>query len=223
MMIWVEGLIGAGKTTFCHAVVAALPELRALEEPVADNPYLERFYLTPKRWAFPMQIDLLFRRFAIQKLAAYESISDSPCQGVLIDRGMPGDRVFAKLHYERGNIDFLEWQTYNRVYKMLACSLLPPSILIYLHVDPRTAMDRIWTRKRKAELALDLDYLKHLQSGYEEMLAELAAGSHPWGRGVEIWKVDWNEWGVSGALIEALRDRVICGLGRVGKVDPRAE
>jgi deoxyadenosine/deoxycytidine kinase len=223
MMIWVEGLIGAGKTTFCHKVAKAIPEIRVLEEPVQTNPYLERFYLSPKRWAFPMQIDLLFRRFVIQKLAAYEALNGEPYRAVLIDRGMPGDRVFAQLHYARGNMDFLEWQTYGRVYKMLACSLLPPSILIYLHVDPKRAMDRIWERKREAELALDLEYLIQLQNGYEQMLSELAAGNHPWGRQVEIWKVDWNQWGMAGALIDALRDRVIRGLGRAGENGARAE
>jgi deoxyadenosine/deoxycytidine kinase len=222
MMIWVEGIIGAGKTTFCRVVAEQLP-LRVLEEPVEDNPYLERFYLSPKRWAFPMQIDLLYRRYVVQKLAAYESIGEGGYCGALIDRGMPGDRVFARLHYEADNMSYLEWQTYERIYKTLACSLLPPSILIFLHVDPRTAFDRVRARNRPAEGAVDLDYLERLHAGYLEMLAEIRSGVHPWGRGVEIWKVDWNQAGVDGALIEALRDRVLSGLGRVGKMDAGAE
>lgn len=222
MLIWVEGIMGSGKTTFCREVAAEMLPLRVLEEPVKDNRYLERFYLAPKRWAFPMQVDLLFRRYAFQKLASFEEVADAGYRGVLIDRGMPGDRVFARLHFEAGNMDELEWETYNRIYKTLACSLLPPSLLIFLHVDPNRALDRIRERKRPAELAVDLEYLQRLHAGYQEMLAELTTGSHPWGRGVEIWKVDWNEWGVSRALIGALRDRVISGLVRVGKMDAGA-
>jgi deoxyadenosine/deoxycytidine kinase len=221
MLIWVEGILGAGKTTFCREVAEQLP-LRCLEEPVEDNPYLERFYLAPARWAFPMQIDLLYRRYVIQKLAAYESIGEGGYHGALIDRGMPGDRVFARLHYEAGNMSFLEWSTYQRIYKTLACSLLPPSILIFLHVDPRTAMDRVIARNRSAEVGLELAYLEKLHQGYQEMLVEIQSGVHPWGRGVEIWKVDWNQEGVSGALIDALRDRVLSGLGRASKVDSGA-
>lgn len=222
MLIWVEGIMGAGKTTFCRQVADELP-LRVLEEPVKDNRYLERFYLAPARWAFPMQVDLLFRRYTFQKLASFEEVADAGYQGVLIDRGMPGDRVFAQLHYQAGNMDAAEWETYNRIYKTLACSLLPPSLLIFLHVDPRVAMDRVMARKRPAELGLSIDYLEKLAAGYEEMLAEIASGAHPWGRGVEIWKVDWNcTAGVPAALIAALRDRVISGLGRIGKMDAGA-
>jgi len=55
-IIWIEGGIGAGKTTLTEKMAKAL-NLRAIYEPVEGNPYLARFYEEPKRWAFPMQIE----------------------------------------------------------------------------------------------------------------------------------------------------------------------
>ena len=42
-LIWVEGIIGAGKSTFSREIAKRL-ELRLIEEPVETNPYLEKFY-----------------------------------------------------------------------------------------------------------------------------------------------------------------------------------
>ena len=50
-IIWVEGIIGAGKSTFAKYLAEKL-EFRLLSEPV-DNEYLTLFYENPKRWAFP--------------------------------------------------------------------------------------------------------------------------------------------------------------------------
>ncbi len=102
-IIWIEGNIGAGKTTLSHILEKELG-YRGFYEPVDSNPYLQDFYEDPKRWAFPMQIEMLHRRYAMQQLAAYECTAYSEYHGAIIDRGLPGDRVFAKIHTDEGNI-----------------------------------------------------------------------------------------------------------------------
>lgn len=52
-LIWVEGLIGCGKSTFSKEVGSRLG-LRVIEEPVATNPYLGKFYKEPQKYAFGM-------------------------------------------------------------------------------------------------------------------------------------------------------------------------
>ena len=42
-IIWIEGIIGCGKTTLTEMLAAAL-KLRAIFEPVDSNPYLKLFY-----------------------------------------------------------------------------------------------------------------------------------------------------------------------------------
>ncbi len=190
-VIWVEGIIGSGKTRLTKALAEAL-ELRALFEPVKSNPYLSRFYNNPKRWAFPMQIELLHRRYAMQKLAAFEATMAGGHQGAVLDRGLPGDRVFAKLHMLKGNMSEMEWDTYERAYDTMTCSLIPPSLLIYLEVDPEVALERVVKRARNAEVGIGIDYLRELHKGYLDLLVEIESSDHPWSRGMDTMRVPWN-------------------------------
>ena len=101
-IILVEGTIGVGKTTIAKKIAQML-NFRPLLEPVDSNPYLERFYKDMQRWAFPMQMELLMKRYLMHKLASLEALSGSQFNGVVLDRGLPGDRVFYKLAFFKGN------------------------------------------------------------------------------------------------------------------------
>ena len=190
-IIWIDGLIGAGKTTISKKISKVL-NFRPLLEPVDSNPYLTNFYIDPQRWAFSMQIDLLLKRYAMHKLANMEAMSTSQFNGVVLDRGLPGDRVFAKVAYLSGNISELEWDTYNRAFTYLTYNLGSPDMLIFLDVDPKVAKDRLEARKREAEDGIPLDYYKKLYRGYLDMITEIESGNTIWGRGVEVFKVGWN-------------------------------
>ena len=47
-LIWVEGIIGAGKSSLGKRLAEEL-NFRLMEEPVEENPFLEKFYDDPKR------------------------------------------------------------------------------------------------------------------------------------------------------------------------------
>ena len=191
-IIWVEGLIGAGKTTLATALAERL-NLRALFEPIGSNPYLKDFYCDQKRWAFPMQIELMMRRYAMQKTAAYEAVSsDSQWSGCVLDRGLPGDRVFCRLHMLHENMSHKEWETYERAYEIMACSITPPSLLIFLDIEPEVALQRVVERNRDAEKGLPLKYLQDLRAGYLDLLVEIESGTHAWSRGMEVKRIPWN-------------------------------
>ncbi|MHA2244072.1 MAG: deoxynucleoside kinase [Candidatus Hodarchaeales archaeon] len=210
-IIWVEGIIGSGKSTFSRMIAKGL-NVRLLSEPV-DNEYLTIFYEDPKRWAFAMQIDLLHKRYSLQKLAAYEAslaaMGESKYQGVVLDRGLPGDRVFARLHMLEGNISKVEWRTYLRAYETMTCSLIPPSLLIYLDVEPLTAMKRVQNRDRSYERAgVPIKYLEKLQQGYLDLIAEIQSGQHSWSRGMEIMRIPWNtDHQPTDSILENLRKK----------------
>ena len=187
-----EGIIGCGKSTLAKKIGETL-NFRVFQEPVGSNPYLTRFYKDPKRWAFPMQIALLFRRFAMQKTAAFETVSpDSMWAGAVIDRSLPGDRCFCSLHMKYGNIDPLEWETYQDCYEIMSCSLIPPGMMIFLDTEPKVAYERIKTRGREAEKNISIEYLQDLQKGYYDLLVEMESGIHPWSRGQKLIKIPWN-------------------------------
>jgi deoxyadenosine/deoxycytidine kinase len=191
-LIWVEGIIGSGKTTFSREVGRRL-NLRIIEEPVETNPYLEVFYKDPKTYAFGMQVLLLHRRYAMQQQASWECGTQvGPWEGAILDRSLSGDRVFAKLHMRSGNINELDWRTYEEAHFTMARCLLPPTLLVYLDVQPKTAFDRMKKRNRGAEAGVPMDYLITLRAGYEELLRECEQGLLPWGHSVKTTRLIWD-------------------------------
>jgi deoxyadenosine/deoxycytidine kinase len=190
-LLWVEGIIGCGKTTFTKEVGKRL-NLRVLQEPVDSNPYLEPFYKDPKKYAFAMQIYLLHKRFAMQQLASMEATGVGGYEGAILDRSLAGDRVFAKLHRDAGNIEHLDWQNYEECYGIMCRTLLPPTRFIFLDVQPETAYERMKNRNRDAEAGVPLEYLQQLRDGYQELIEEAERGLMPWSHAVKVTRLVWD-------------------------------
>lgn len=162
-LIWVEGIIGAGKSTFSREIAKRL-QLRLIEEPVEDNPYLGPFYQDPKTHAFGMQVFLLHRRYAIQQLASLEATGVGGYQGAIIDRSLSGDRVFAKLHLQEGNISELD-------------------------VEEDHERGR---QEGSAHDAVSLFVGPPVQAGYRELLDEAERGLLPWSHAVRVCRIPWD-------------------------------
>lgn len=194
-ILWVEGNIGAGKTTFTKLFVET-KNYRAFYEPVDQNPYLELFYKDMKRWAYPMQIHLLQRRYGMQQQAAYESLSHSKWDGCIMDRGLPGDRVFLENLYESGYIHKLEYETYQDIYELMTRTLTPPSLLIYLETSVEVCFQRAKGRAREQEKSVEdtdfYNYLVALEKNYEKLVVQVEKGRHVWSTGITVLRLDWN-------------------------------
>jgi len=200
-MIWTEGIIASGKTTFVKGL-AEYMGLRALFEPVTDNPLLEKFYAEmedraknpthePSRYAFAIQMHLMSRRHAMQQLGAWED-RHGEYKGAVLDRGLPGDRVFCKLHIEEGNIEPGFWDVYEYFYDVMSLNMPTPNLIVYLDVEPETAFHRMCGRGRECEAKVPLSYLQKLHRGYLDLLSEIDSGAHRWSRGIKILRVPWN-------------------------------
>lgn len=190
-VIWIEGIIGSGKSTLTATVAKEL-NLRPIYEPVEDNPYLSLFYKNQDRWAFPMQVELMARRYGMQLQALAEAMAGGQWQGAVLDRGLPGDRVFAKMLTKGGQISDLEWDTYQKLYDHMTTWITSPRLLVFLDVEPEVAHERVAKRGREAEAGIPLEYLKDLRKGYLDLLVEVESGKHHWSRGMEVVKVPWN-------------------------------
>jgi deoxyadenosine/deoxycytidine kinase len=189
-VIWVEGIIGAGKTTLTKKLAEAL-DLRAVFEPVDDNPLLEKFYQDPDKWAFPMQMYLMAKRHTMQQLCAWEA-RHGEYKGAVIDRGLPGDRVFCKMLSEDGKIIPECWDIYQYFYDVMSLNLPIPNLLVFLDADPETAFERMQKRGRDAESTVPLEYLQRLRKGYLDLLVEIESHAHAWSRGMDVMRVPWN-------------------------------
>lgn len=191
-VIWIDGIIGAGKTTLTRTVAQILG-MRAIFEPVDDNPLLGRFYEDQARYAFSMQMLLMWKRYGLQQLAVAEAAHGDAYKGAIIDRGLPGDRVFARMHVRNGNIDGELWPVYEGFYRQMMLGLPTPTMFVFLDVRPEVAFERVRRRARSAEGGLPIDYLRDLRSEYLMLISEIQSGDHAWSRGMVVHVVDWNE------------------------------
>ncbi len=166
--IAVAGNIGVGKSTLVHLLSKRLG-WKAFYEPVTENPYLADFYYDMRQWAFHSQIF-----FLIQRLRAHRQLSLYP-SSVLQDRTVYEDaEVFARNLYLQGFIQQRDYDTYNELYQVLCESLLAPDLLIYLRAPVKVLYDRIVQRGREYERRISIDYLRQLNTLYEEWIASFS-------------------------------------------------
>jgi len=190
-LIYVEGGVGAGKTTVTKALAARL-NLRVFEEPVNEE-LLAEFYADladgGKR-GIPaiFQFEMLHRRYAMQLAAAAECLlpDGTGFAGAILDRCLFGDRVFASILAEDGLITAVAFGVYERAVQNMKLGLYPPTLLLYLDARPETCLDRIRKRGRPQEKDITLAYLQRIHEGYKKLLAEAKTACFPWSHAVRI-------------------------------------
>lgn len=190
-VIWLEGIIGAGKTTFMKEVGSRLG-YKLLEEPVEENFYLNSFYSDPAKYAFSMQIYLLHHRFTMKQIAMFEAARGIE-HGIMLDRSLAGDAVFEQMLYEDDLICDLDHKCYRYCYDVMSRTIQFPTLVVYLSVTPEVAYGRILSRGRSAETAISLEYLTKLHSGYEQLICTMESGRTAWGRGLRVLRLDVNK------------------------------
>lgn len=159
-MIIIEGQIGAGKTTMGEILERrfGIPLYQELGNPDTLN-LLDRFYADKSRWAFTMQIHFLNERFRMIK-------DIHAAGGGLLDRSIFGDRIFAELLYEDGDMSPEEFHSYSALLENMLEHAQPPALLIYLDCSVDAAIERIMIRNRGLEAGIPRDYLEKLNRKY---------------------------------------------------------
>ncbi|NJK82046.1 MAG: deoxynucleoside kinase [Chloroflexaceae bacterium] len=160
-MIVIAGNIGVGKTELTRLLAERLHG-QPLFEAVSDNPYLADYYQDMQRWGFHTQVFFLVRRmqhhYAMQKQSGI----------ILQDRSIYEDsEIFARNLYEQGDITPRDWNTYLELYNLLAQSLQPPQLVIYLSATIDTMQQRIAQRGHAYERRIPRAYLEQLQVLYD--------------------------------------------------------
>ncbi|MBQ4334077.1 MAG: deoxynucleoside kinase, partial [Myxococcaceae bacterium] len=124
--IAVAGNIGAGKTELVGFLCRRYG-LKPFYEPNDTNPYLADFYRDMKTWAFQSQIYFLTHKFRLHREL------ERTAGAVVQDRTIYEDaEIFARNLYRQRLMTKRDWQTYCELYDVIAKSLEPPDIMIYL-------------------------------------------------------------------------------------------
>ncbi len=163
-LILVAGNIGAGKTSITEKLGERLGWQTGYES-VADNPYLPDFYANMAQWSFHLQVFFLGHRAEQHIAAAYDSHS------AILDRSIYEDfYIFTRALRQLGNMNERDYLAYKRVFDLLVKSLPAPDLLVYLWAPVEVLMQRIHSRGREIESGISADYLKLLESFYDEWL-----------------------------------------------------
>ena len=171
-----EGEIGKG---FC---ILEDGELQVIRGEKILNEITSRGSMFGELSELLMQIHLLFRRFEQHQQIVWNSD-----KGAVQDRTIYEDTIFARMPHEAGFINQRDYDTYLGHFKIMKRYLVYPDILIYLRVNPKTCLERIGERGRKAETAITLDYMENLNQGYEYFIDEMT-------RYTRVLTLDWNQY-----------------------------
>ena len=153
----IEGVIGAGKTTLTRLLSRRVKAQLVLEQ-FEENPFLERFYEEPDRWAFQTQLSFLASRFRQQKALAERDLFH---QVVVSDYMFDKDRIFAHLTL-KGD----ELQLYETLYTLMRPATPTPDLVVYLQSTPDRLMHNIRLRGRSYEQDMDRTYIEALNEAY---------------------------------------------------------
>ncbi|MCB0497435.1 MAG: deoxynucleoside kinase [Cyclobacteriaceae bacterium] len=170
MHIAVAGNIGSGKTTLCE-MLAKHYNWQAEYESVENNPYLKDFYKDMSRWAFHLQIYFLNSRF--NQVNAIRQAKKT----IIQDRTIYEDAyIFAANLHKSGHINERDYQSYLSIFESMIKFVQPPDLLIYLKADMPKLVHQIQKRGRDYEDSIQLEYLKNLNTHYEDWLGSYKLG-----------------------------------------------
>ncbi|MBU8881449.1 deoxynucleoside kinase [Bacillus sp. FJAT-29790] len=170
-VITIAGTVGVGKSTMTNALANAL-KFRTSFEKVDTNPYLDKFYADFERWSFHLQIYFLAERFKEQKrIFEYGG-------GFVQDRSIYEDTgIFAKMHYEKGTMSNVDYETYTSLFEaMVMTPYFPhPDLLIYLEGSLEDILSRIHERGRPMEQQTPVAYWEEMHRRYEDWINKFNA------------------------------------------------
>lgn len=157
--IAVEGPIGVGKTTLANKLAQTF-DYPLLREPVAENPFLARYYREGRRHALPTQLYFLLHR--AQQIAEVRG-QDLLGLNLVADFLMEKDDLFARL-----TLDDHEYRLYRQIHDSLTIDAPIPDLVIYLQAPVNVLLERIRSRGIDFEREIGADYLNALIDSYTE-------------------------------------------------------
>ena len=164
-MIVIDGVVGIGKSTLMK--ILAERGYMPFEEPVVDNPILEKFYHNRERYSFPLQVFFLNRRF--------KSIKDaSKISNAIMDRSIYGDIIFARMLKDSNEMTKEEFELYIELFENMIEHCQAPKLMVYLEANVDEAMRRINKRGRDYEKIVEREYWERLNKYYGEYFDQYA-------------------------------------------------
>ena len=178
MIIYLEGNIGSGKSTFVEFLQSYINEHKldadVILEPVdewlvtQDNQgtnILEHYYQDAQKYGFAFQINALLSR--VKKIQDKIKISKRSIH--FVERSIYTDKnVFLECNFQNGNISHMEYVIYHQWFDWILENFNhQPDGIVYLNTKPEICEQRINHRNRNGEEGIPLEYLKTLDKFHQ--------------------------------------------------------
>lgn len=156
--IAIEGVIGAGKTTFANFLGERLQAKILLEE-FEDNPFLSKFYENNDAYGFPLELSFLASRYHqvknyIEKRDLFQDI-------IISDFVLYKSLVFASI-----NLKGDELELYKKLFHIMFQHIPVPDLTLYIYHSVAQLKANIQKRGRQYELNISDSYLEQLNETY---------------------------------------------------------
>ena len=191
MIIYIEGNIGTGKSTFVDLLNNYIDQLEAtkrykvvlVQEPVdewmeiknnEDETILSKFYADQEKYSFPFQMMAYISRLNKLKNALNENKMT-----IFTERSLSTDKyVFAKMLYDSGKMNTYEYQIYSKWFDSFN-EETEITHVIYVKSDAKICHERITKRSRSGESNISCDYLQQCNDYHDTMITKLKEKNIP--------------------------------------------
>lgn len=186
MLISLEGNIGSGKSTFYNYIKEHFSRyynrpnnksIHFIEEPVDDwvnikdenGNLIEHFYKDQEKYSFCFQMTAYISRLSkLRKIIRSSRENDI----IITERCIFSDyNVFAKMLYESGKINKIEFQCYKKWFDEFLDEI-PGILFVYIKTDFNNCHSRIIKRSREGEETISKKYLESCEFYHEEWLKD---------------------------------------------------
>jgi len=155
--IAIEGVIGSGKTILAKKIGELLPAKLVLEK-FEENPFLEKFYEEPERYAFQTQMFFLLSRYKQQQELLQADLFH---RYLVTDYIFEKDKIFAYL-----NLEDDELKLYETLLASVERHVPTPDLVVYIQASNERLMANIRERGRPFEKNISGDYIRDLNEAY---------------------------------------------------------
>ena len=160
--IVIEGNIGVGKTCLSEKLSKDLNKELILEG-YMDNPFLEKYYENPDRYALNVELTFLTDRC--------RQLSDSKNQISLFSSGLVSDYdIFKSLVFAGISLKEIEYNLFRKIFTYMTKDLFKSNLIIYLLQSTEQLLENIKKRGRGFEKKIDKKYLDKINQGYLDYL-----------------------------------------------------
>jgi deoxyguanosine kinase len=158
-----EGNIGVGKTSLAQKIAQDF-KVPSLLENFGKNPFLEKFYDQPDRFALPLENYFLEDRF--------RQFDDFVKASAALKMTVADHSLFKSLVFAKINLSPKHFQDFKANYERLSAQLVFKQKVIFLHQPIEKLMKQIKSRGRIYEQKITPYYLEKIEEGYQNYRKE---------------------------------------------------